>query len=164
MKKPSEIMHDEETLKGKFLTFIVGNDTYGLEIRYVKEINEIQKFTEIPEMPVYIKGIINLRGKIIPLMDMRLLFGKESKEYDDRTCVVVIDFKSVSVGLIVDVVTEVLNISDDSISKLPRINRDFSSRFVKNIGKVGNEVVLLLDCDSLISRRELPGLEAFDKV
>jgi purine-binding chemotaxis protein CheW len=102
---------DEDTLKGKFLTFFVGREEYAIEIKYVTEIiGGIQTITEVPEVPDYIRGIINLRGKIIPVMDVNMRFKKEPKPYGDRTCITVIDIDELSVGLIVDDVAEVLSI------------------------------------------------------
>jgi len=91
--------YEEDTQKGKYLTFIIGKEVYGIEIKYVMEIIGMQQITEVPELPEYIKGIINLRGKIIPVLDVRLRFKKEPMEYNDRTCIIVVDIKDVSVGL-----------------------------------------------------------------
>jgi len=146
---------EEDTQKGKFLTFSIGRESYGIEIKYVTEIIGIQEITEIPEMPDYIKGIINLRGKIIPVMDVRLRFKKEPGEYNDRTCVIVIDIKDISVGLIVDTVSEVVNIADENIVEPPKMNKDTNNRYIKNIGKVGNDVKLLLDCEKLFTEEDL---------
>ena len=148
----------EDTQKGKFLTFSVGKEEYGIAIKYVTEIIGIQEITEVPELPNYVKGIINLRGKIIPVMDVRLRFKKEPKEYNDRTCIVVIDVKDISIGLIVDNVSEVLNINEESIVPPPDLRTGFHNRYVKGIGKVGNEVKLLLDCDKLLNDEEMVAL------
>ena len=145
----------EDTQKGKFLTFSVGKEAYGIEIKFVTEIIGIQDITEVPELPNYVKGIINLRGKIIPVIDVRIRFKKEPKQYNDRTCIVVIDIKEISVGLIVDNVAEVINIDDSNIVPPPDIKTGFHSRYVRGIGKVGNEVKLLLDCDKLLNDEEL---------
>lgn len=150
---------EEDTQKGRFLIFLIGKDTYGIEIIYVTEIIGIQAITEMPEMPDYLKGIINLRGKIIPVMDVRLRFGKQPREYDDRTCVIVIDLSGISIGLIVDSVSEVLSISEEDIAELPNIGAGQNSGYVKNIGKVGSNVILLIDCDKLLSASVL---EQFD--
>ncbi|HPT87709.1 MAG TPA: chemotaxis protein CheW [Bacillota bacterium] len=150
-------MEEEDTQKGKYLTFVVGNEVYGIEIRYVTEIIGIQAITEVPELPVYIKGIINLRGKIIPVMDVRLRFNKEPKEYNDRTCVVVVDIGEISIGLIVDSVSEVLTIPDEDIVPPPQVNK-VQNRYIKAIGKVGNEVTLLLDCEKLLNDDEVAAL------
>lgn len=145
----------EDTQKGKFLTFSIGREEYGIGIKYVTEIIGIQEITEVPELPDYVRGIINLRGKIIPVMDVRLRFKKEPKEYNDRTCIVVIDVKDISIGLIVDHVSEVLNINEESIVPPPNSRTGFHNRYVNGIGKVGNEVKLLLDCEKLLNDKEI---------
>lgn len=141
---------EEDTQRGKYLTFSLGNEFYGIEIKYVTEIIGLQPITEIPELPKHIKGIINLRGKIIPVMDVRLRFKKPFKEYYDRTCVIVIDIQDVSVGLIVDSVSEVLSIEEEQIVPPPHISKD-GNKYIKAIGKVGDEVKLILDCDKLLN-------------
>ncbi|CUH95716.1 hypothetical protein P22_1794 [Propionispora sp. 2/2-37] len=144
----------EDTQKGKFLTFALGEEQYGIEIKFVIEIIGIQVITQVPELPPYVKGIINLRGRIIPVMDVRLRFKKEAREYTDRTCVIVIDIHDISIGLIVDTVLEVLDIPEESIVAPPGVHTSFHNKYIKGIGKVGNEVKLLLNCDRLISDEE----------
>lgn len=145
----------EDTLKGKFLTFFIGQEEYAIEIKYVTEIiGGIQIITEVPEVPDYIKGIINLRGKIIPVMDVNIRFKKEPKPYDDRTCITVIDIDDLSVGLIVDNVAEVLYIPDEDIVPPPDVKAGFNNRYIKGIGKVGNTVKLILDCKILLGEDE----------
>jgi CheW-like domain. len=150
-----EIAAEDDTLKDRYLTFSAGHEIYGLEIKYVTEIVGIQKITVVPEMPEYIKGIMNLRGKIIPVIDIRLRFKKEPKEYNDRTCIIVIDINGTSIGLIVDAVSEVVTIPEQDITDPPKINNNFKGRFIKKIGKVGNEVIMILDCEKIISEDEL---------
>ncbi len=146
---------EEDTQKNRFLTFSLGEESYGIEIKYVIEIIGIQSITRVPELPEYVKGIINLRGKIIPVLDVRLRFKKEPKEYNDRTCVIVVDIKDVSIGLIVDSVAEVISISEENMVEPPQLNKGFNNRYIKRIGKVGNEVKLLLDCEKLLTEAEL---------
>ncbi|HEY5587273.1 MAG TPA: chemotaxis protein CheW [Ruminiclostridium sp.] len=158
-KALEEVMdQDEDTQKGKFLTFSLGKEVYGIEIQYVTEIIGIQPITEVPEVPNYVKGIINLRGKIIPVIDVRLKFRKEPMEYNDRTCVIVIDIQSVSVGMIVDSVAEVLAIPEDWIVPPPDAKTGFHNRYIKGIGKVGNDIKLLLECDRLLNEDEIENL------
>ncbi len=145
-----DVMEEEDTLAGRFLTFLLGSETYGIEIRYVTEIIGIQTITEVPELPDYIRGIINLRGKIIPVMDVRLRFKKSFREYNDRTCVIVVDIQNISIGLIVDSVSEVLSIPETEIVPPPEVSKE-GSKYIRGIGKVGNEVKLLLDCDKLLN-------------
>ncbi len=150
---------NEDTLKGKYLTFFIGNEEYAIEIRFVTEIiGGIQIITEVPEVPDYIKGIINLRGKIIPVMDINIRFKKEPKPYDDRTCITVIDIDDLSVGLIVDNVAEVLSIAGENIVPPPDTKAGFHNRYIKGIGKVGNTVKLILDCKILLGDEELSTL------
>ncbi len=145
---------DEDTLKGKYLIFSLGNEMYGMEIRYITEIIGIQPITAVPEMPEYVRGITNLRGKIIPVMDARLRFKKAVREYDDRTCIIVIDTHDISIGLIVDSVSEVLAMSDEDIAPPPEINKG-GHRFIKGVGKAGGNVKLLLDCEKLLTDDEV---------
>jgi purine-binding chemotaxis protein CheW len=149
---------EEDTQKGRYLTFSLGRETYGIEIKYVTEIIGLQVITEIPELPEYVRGIINLRGKIIPVMDVRLRFKKEPMEYNDRTCVIVVDINEISIGLIVDKVAEVLTIPEADIVAPPQMNKGFNNRYIKNIGKVGDDVKLLLDCEKLLSEDEMEDL------
>jgi len=151
MEKITDI--DEDTLKGRYLTFPLGMETYGIEIMYVTEIIGIQPITEIPELPSYLKGIINLRGKIIPVMDVRLRFKKNPKEYSDKTCVIVVNVNNFSVGLIVDSVSEVLSIPEQDIVDPPHLSSN--NRFIKKIAKINNEVKLILDCEKLLSIEQL---------
>lgn len=148
---------EEDTQKDKFLTFALDHQLYGMEIRHVTEIIGIQSITEVPELPEYIRGIINLRGKIIPVMDVRLRFRKEPREYNDRTCIIVVDIGHLSVGLIVDRVSEVLVIPDSEVVPPPEAARGAS--FMKGVGKVGSSVCLILDGDKLLSNEELEDLD-----
>lgn len=153
-----ETVNDEEdTMKGRFLTFVLAEESYGIEIKFVTEIIGLQPITEVPELPDYIRGIINLRGKIIPVMDVRLRFKKPFREYNDRTCVIVIDIDEISIGLIVDSVSEVLSIPNEEIVVPPDFNKS-KNKFIKGVGKVGNEVKLLLDCNKLLNEEEVENL------
>jgi purine-binding chemotaxis protein CheW len=153
-----EELQEEDTLQGRFLTFSLADDVYGLPIEYVVEIIGIQSITIVPNVPSYIKGIINLRGKIIPVIDVRLKFGKEPAEYNDRTCVIVIETGDISVGLIVDNVDEVLTIEDDDIAAPPANRMGFENRYIMGIGKIGGKVQLLLDCQRLLLGDEFAGM------
>lgn len=150
---------EEDTQKGRYLTFNIGEESYGIEIKYVTEIIGMQSITQVPEVPNYIKGIINLRGKIIPVIDIRLRFKKEAKEYNDRTCIIVIDIEELSIGLIVDSVAEVLNIPDEDIEVPPQFNQGSGNRFIKNIGKTGDEVKLLLDCKKILTDEDIDDIK-----
>lgn len=151
MREAAETIYQEEdTQKGKFLTFTLGGESYGIEIKHVTEIIGIQPITSVPELPEYVMGIINLRGKIIPVMDVRLRFRKPFREYNDRTCVIVIDVGDVSIGLIVDSVSEVITIPDADIVAPPDMGNG-ANKYVSGIGKVAGDVKLLLDCERLLT-------------
>jgi len=150
---------EEDTQKGKFLTFSLGDEYYGIDIMYVTEIVGIQPITVVPELPDFIKGIINLRGKIIPVMDARLKFKKEPKEYNDRTCIIVVDLQELSIGIIVDAVSEVLNISDENIVPPPNLNTG-GRKYIKSVGKSADSVTLILDCEKLLNENEIDELKS----
>ena len=152
LEKTNEQQEDER--KNMFLTFILGNEDYGIGIKDVTEIIGIQAVTEVPGQPEYVKGIINLRGKIIPVVDVRLKFKKAGREYDDRTCIIVVDIKNNSLGLIVDRVFEVMTIEENNMSPLPRIDSKFHHKFIKAVGKIGGSVKLLIDSESLLDEKE----------
>lgn len=148
---------EEDSQKDKYLTFVLDEECYGIEIRYVTEIIGIQKITAVPEMPDFVRGIINLRGKIIPVMDVRIRFHKPFREYEERTCIIVIHIHELSIGLIVDSVAEVITIPGSEVVEPPHLNKR-GNRYVMGVGKVGNEVKLLLDCDKLLNDQELEQL------
>lgn len=150
---------EEDTQKGKFLTFSLGTEYYGIDIMYVTEIVGMQPITVVPELPEFIKGIINLRGKIIPVMDARLKFKKDTKDYNDRTCIIVVDVLELCIGIIVDAVSEVLNISDDDIVSPPNLNTN-GRKYIKSIGKSEEHVTLILDCEKLIDESEREELKS----
>ncbi|MFZ5645356.1 MAG: chemotaxis protein CheW [Bacillota bacterium] len=140
----------EDIQEGKFLTFQLNSEEYGIEIRYVTEIIGMQNITEVPDMPLFVKGVINLRGKVMPVMDVRLRFGVEYRDYDDRTCIIVINVREQPVGLIVDRVSEVLDIPPGQIEPTPEMRKGRSNRFLQGMGKVGEKVKLLLDAEKLL--------------
>lgn len=150
---------EEDTQKDKYLTFTLSNDYFGIDILYVTEIIGIQQITPVPDLPNYVKGIINLRGKIIPVMDVRMRFKREFREYDERTCIIVVDIGDISIGLIVDRVSEVIDIPEENISMPPKVSKNSQNAYVKSIGKVGEDVKLILDCEKLLSEEEVKSLE-----
>ncbi len=154
-------MDERDTQKGKYVTFKSGNEYFGLKIQYVNEIIVFQEITHIPESEDYIKGLINLRGKIIPVIDVRLRFKQEPFEYTDRTCIIVVNVKSIVVGLIVEKIAEVVEISEENIIPSPSVGKADKSqnKYVYAIGKVGDQVKLLLDPDRLLNDEEITALD-----
>lgn len=151
-----EELLEEDTQKGKYMTFRSFDEYFGIEIQYINEIIGMQKITKIPEVDDYIKGLINLRGKIIPVIDVRLRFKQEAFEYDDRTCIIIINVKSTVVGLIVEKIADVVIIADNDIVTPPSLTWGSNkNKYVYGLGKVGNEVKLLLDPGKLIKDEEI---------
>ena len=151
-------VENEDTLRNMYLTFKLGKEDYGIEIRYVTEIVGMQKITEVPDMPVFVKGVVNLRGQVIPVLDMRLRFHMESRNYDERTCIVVVNINGAQVGLVVDTVNEVRNIDDTQISPPPQTAGAASAQYIQGMGKVGEAVIILLDGQRLLYEHELAAL------
>lgn len=148
---------ERDAQKDKYMTFKSGNEYFGLKIQYVSEIIPFQAITAIPETADYIKGLINLRGKIIPVIDISLRFKQEPFEYNDRTCIIVINVHSTVVGLIIENIAEVVEIREENILPPPSIGKSdrVQNKYVYGIGKVGDSVKLLLDPDKLLNDEEL---------
>lgn len=145
----------EDIQYGKYLTFILGKEIFGIEIKYVTEIIGMQVITEVPELPFFVMGIINLRGKIIPVIDVRLKFKKEQIAYDDRTCIVVIDIDDSPIGLIVDNVAEVISLADGDIALPPGNKTGFENNYIKGIVKSGIDVILILEGPKLLQSENI---------
>lgn len=140
----------EDTQEGKYLTFMINSEEYGFEIRFVTEIIGIQNITEVPDMPDYVRGVINLRGKVVPIMDVHLRFGIEVRDYDERTCIIVINVNDQVIGIVVDRVCEVLDIPKAQIDPAPDLRKERGNRFIQGMGKFGEKVKMLLDVEKLL--------------
>ena len=154
-------MADNDAQKDKYVTFKSGSEYFGIKIEYVNEIIVYQEITEIPETEDYIKGLINLRGKIIPVVDARIRFRQEPFEYNDRTCIIVLNVKNLVVGLIVEKIAEVVEITEGNIVPNPKIGKADQSqnKYVYGIGRVGDKVKLLLDPEKLLNDEDTALLE-----
>ncbi|OEU84810.1 MAG: chemotaxis protein CheW [Desulfobacterales bacterium S5133MH4] len=146
--------------EGKYLTFELDAEEYGLEILKVKEIIGIMNITSVPQTPDYVKGVINLRGKVIPVIDLRLKFIMEPLEYSERTCIIIVDIagtsgKKVMVGIVVDSVSEVLNIKGDEIEDAPSFGSRLNTEYILGMAKVKGGVKILLDIDQVLNAEEL---------
>ncbi|MCS6808390.1 MAG: chemotaxis protein CheW [Bacteroidota bacterium] len=149
---------EEDTQKDRYLTFRIAAEEYGIEIRYVTEIIAIQKITEVPDTPKYLKGVMNLRGKIIPVVDVRIRFGMEEIPYGHRTCIIVVDVDNTAIGLIVDEVLEVVSIPERDVSEPPRTTKGTNGRYIQGMGKVGDGVKILLNVERLLREEDIVSL------
>lgn len=152
---------EESSEENKHLLFRLGDEEYGINISMVQSIEEMQTIIAVPDMPAYVKGVINLRGKIIPVLDLRTKFNMETREYDDRTCMIITHIDENNAGLIVDTVSEVVDIPAKNIDPPPSF-KDRSQRnyHISGIGKVGDEVKILLDVSKLVREDELHEIQA----
>ncbi len=141
---------DEDTQRDKYLTFHVGPEDYGIDIENVTEIIRMQKIADLPNVPDYVKGVINLRGKVIPVVDMRKRFELEERDYDDRTCIIVVNVNNTLVGLVVDSVNEVADIPKEEIEPPPQTVGHESEYYIKGFGKIGQEVKILLNVEKVL--------------
>lgn len=146
---------DEDTQRDKYLSFRIGSEDFAMEIAHVTEIVGIQKITEVPEVPSYVRGVINLRGRVIPVIDVRLRFKMKERDYDDRTCVVVVNIDETVAGLIVDTVNEVLTIPESKISMPTAINRGPDNNYIRGMGKTEDSVKILLDLKKMLDSSAL---------
>lgn len=149
--------------EGKYLSFSLENEEYGISILKVKEIIGMIQITPIPQTPEYVKGVINLRGKVIPVIDIRLRFGMNSIDYTDRTCIVVVEIDSNSgslhIGIVVDSVSEVINIKSTDIEDTPSFGMTLSTEYILGMAKMAGNVRILLDIDRVLNTYELVVLD-----
>ena len=143
-------INDDDTTKDRYLTFNIDSEAYGLEISSVKEIIEMVPITKVPESPEFVEGIINLRGDIIGVLDVRKRFLKKSIPYDEHTCIVVVEYEDYALGLIVDSVNEVITVEEGNIFAPPSAKLNHYNQYIRNIGQVEDGVILLLDLEKLL--------------
>jgi purine-binding chemotaxis protein CheW len=162
-----DLMVEDDELEqqvNKFLMFKLGEEEYGIDITRITAIEELPQITAIPDMPNFVKGVINLRGKVIPAVDLRLRFGIEEKEYDDRTCIVIVSINESTIGLIVDIVSEVHEIGKDDIGPPPSFNNSSGSeQYIAGLAKKEEEVKIILDVEKIISNEDKAILEQSTK-
>lgn len=162
MSNDFEDFLDDDEMEGeadKFLLFDLGEEAYGIQISHIIQIVEMQPITRIPDMPEYVKGIINIRGQIIPTIDLRSRFHLSEKEADKKTCIVIIALESNSMGLIVDTVSEVKSIPQDDISAAPQVkNLAVNEKYIMGLAKVDDEVKILLDINKLFSEQDVQSI------
>jgi purine-binding chemotaxis protein CheW len=156
------VIADERT--GKYLTFLLGREEFAIRVLKVREIMGIQDITAVPQTPQYVKGVINLRGKVIPVVDLRLKFCLPEKEYSQRTCIIVVQVQaggvSLQTGIVVDEVSEVLNLAAGEIEDTPDFGEGAATAYLLGMAKVKGKVKILLDINRVLSSQELHGLDS----
>jgi len=151
---------DISTETQKYLTFILDNQYFAIPIKNVMEIISMQDPTEMPDFPPYVKGIINLRGKIIPLIDLRTRFHRSECEYNERTSVIVVKVREFDVGFIVDEVDEVIDLSKSQIAPPPNMSSEIQNRYIIGVGKYADKIILILDSNKVLSEDEIDDISS----
>ncbi len=149
-----DLMQDEtqeDTMQGKYLTFTLGKGNYAVPIRYVIEINRVLDITFVPDFPWYLEGVTNLRGRIIPIMNLRKRLGLPVIEFTDTTCFMIISVNDSPYGLIVDSISEVVSIEDEDISEPPIVEDSAVSDFILGIARVNDQIKLIVDCETILA-------------
>ena len=158
--------------EGKYLTFTLAKEEYGIGIRKIKEIIGMMPITTVPQTPDFVKGVINLRGKVIPVIDLRIKFGMEAMDYTERTCIIVVEIEgqsglsavpaqadTVMIGIVVDSVSEVLSIKGEDIEDTPTFGTRLNTDYILGMAKMEGGVKILLDIDRVLSDEEIAVLE-----
>jgi purine-binding chemotaxis protein CheW len=160
MDQAVKAMTDRE---GKYLTFTLDKEEYGISILKIKEIIGMMPITSVPQTPDFVKGVINLRGKVIPVLDLRLRFGMAGIDYTERTCIIVVEIigqaGTVMIGIVVDAVSEVLNIKGEDIEETPTFGTRLNTDYILGMAKIEGGVKILLDIDRVLSAEEIAVLE-----
>lgn len=158
-EKADEQFDELNSTSEKYLTFLIDKQFYAFHINDVVEIIEMMEITPVPEFPDYAKGIINLRGILIPIIDVRLRFSKNEMDYNERTCIIILNLKGIQVGFIVDTVDEVIDIDKANISGVPKLSDTKTRKYIEGVGKLTNKIVMLVNAQKMLNDEEIKGLE-----
>lgn len=148
-----------QSKKERYLTFFLGNEQYGIAIERIKEIIAMMKITSVPKIPPYMRGVINLRGSIIPIIDTRLRFAMDSREADMHTAIIIVEVEKVNIGFIVDRVEEVASIDTANLSEPPKFGSQIDTDFISSVAQIEENVVMILDVLKLFEADEIISLE-----
>ena len=156
---PDALSHE-----GKYLTFVLCGEEYGIEILKVREIIGIMNITPVPQTPNYVKGVINLRGKVIPVVDLRLKFGLQEAKHTKETCIIVVEVKNKLTGVLVDTVSEVIDVRGDDLEPAPHLGYGINTEIFLGMAKIKNKVKILLDIDKVLGTEEIHMIESLSDV
>ncbi len=158
-----EQVKDISSYEGKFLTFVLGNEEYGIEILRVREIIGVMEITPVPQTPDYVKGVINLRGKVIPVIDQRIKFSMPEVQQTQETCVIVVEVKEALIGILVDSVSEVIDIGREEIEASPQFGQEIDTQFIMGLGKTKGKLIILLDIEKVLSAEVIKMVKELSK-
>ncbi len=143
----------------QYVTFLIGSEVYGVEVLRVQEIIGMTRVTQVPNSMHFMKGVINLRGTVVPVVDMRLRFTMEEKDYDNFTVILIVEVKGTMIGMIVDSVSDVVNIPVKDIQDTPHFSASIRTDYIKGIGRIEEDLVIVLDVDKILSHEEIEKIE-----
>ena len=163
ISKVNQAVQAADGREGKYLTFTLAGEAYGIGILKIREIIGMMPITSVPQAPDFVKGVINLRGKVIPVIDLRLRFGMPAMDYTERTCIIVVQIDlsgaPLNIGIVVDSVSEVLNIAGGDIENAPTFGTQLNTDYILGMAKIEGGVKILLDIDRVLSTQEIENLE-----
>ena len=159
----TEEEHSEAGMKNRYLSFFVKDEQYGIEISHIKEIIAMMKITHVPRTPDFVEGVINLRGSIIPIVDIRGKFGIEKKEHDMNTAIIINEVADVNIGFVVDRVEDVLTIDDKDLSEPPKFGSHIDTSFILSVAEIGSDVLMILDLEKIFEEDELTRIGEMDE-
>jgi len=161
----ADTREDKAALDGltQLISFMIGKEEYGLEILTVKEVIRIREITRIPKAPVFVKGIINLRGDVIPIIDLREKFGLEIQEYTTMTRVIIVEVDGKSIGMVVDSVSQVIRIEKDQVEPPPPLIGGISAEYLRGVGKIGEKLIIMLNIDKILTVDEKIDLKKMEE-
>ncbi len=149
-----------EKLAGKFLSFKLQDETYAVSIEPIEDVIGIKKFTNIPQTASFVRGVINLRGKVIPIVDLRDKFELETREYDKKTCIIIVQLEDILSGFVVDRIREVVELTDEEISPTPPMSSTVKTQYITGMARTSNDqVVILLDIEKIMTSKEMEELK-----
>ena len=154
MNDIARVRNDDADSLLQLVTFTISNEEFGLDILRVQEIIRTMEITRVPRAPEFVEGVINLRGKVIPIIDLRRRFGMESKAHDSQTRIIVVEIKAMIVGFVVDSVSEVLRIQSNTVEPPPAVVSGIESEYISGVGKLEDRLLILIDLDKLLSDDE----------
>lgn len=163
VRKMDQAINAMTIREGKYLTFTLANEEYGIGILKIKEIIGMLPITSVPQTPLFVKGVINLRGKVIPVVDLRLKFAMPPMDYTERTCIIVVEISAttgaIMIGVVVDSVSEVLNIKEEDVEDTPTFGTRLNTDYILGMAKMSGGVKILLDIDKVLTSQELTSLD-----
>ncbi|MFA6137187.1 MAG: chemotaxis protein CheW [Sulfurimonas sp.] len=161
--RTKDLENEETGHRHRYLSFFVENEQYGIEISHINEIIAMMKITHVPRTPSFVEGVVNLRGSIIPIVDIRGKFGLEKKEHDMNTAIIINEVSGVNIGFIVDRVEDVLTFADKDLSEPPKFGSHIDTSFIQSVAEVGSDVILILDMEKIFEDDELTQMSSFEE-